>query len=36
VIVGSTRRMDESLGLLRPPPMAETLRWMYDAARAKA
>ena len=34
MIVGATERMDQTVGALRPPPFADTLRWMYDAAKA--
>ena len=33
-IVGSTSRMDQAIGALRPPPFVDTLRWMYEAGKA--
>jgi nucleoside-diphosphate-sugar epimerase len=33
-IVGSTELMDRTVGVVRSPPFPETLRRMYDAARA--
>jgi nucleoside-diphosphate-sugar epimerase len=33
-IVGSTELMDRTVGIVRSPPFPETLRRMYDAARA--
>ena len=33
-IVGATALMDETVGALRPPPFVDTLRWMYESAKA--
>lgn len=35
-IIGSTQALDATIGVLRSPPFADTLRWMYETGRARA